>query len=84
MTPTSSTPITDADRRAAAVLAQWMIELGLDQDMLSVAQEGFEYHLAVHRSTYAEMAVEAARKDWKRDWDTFVAFEEELPPQEKP
>lgn len=65
--PYPSPLITDADRRAAAVLAEWMIELGLDEDMLAVAQEGFEHHLAIHRSTYATIAVEAARKDWERD-----------------
>lgn len=49
--PYPSPLVTDADRRAAAVLAEWMIELGLDEDMLAVAQEGFEHHLAMHRES---------------------------------
>jgi hypothetical protein len=65
MTP--SPIITTADRHEAAVLTQWIGELGLDREMLGVLQEGLEEHLAIHRSTYAEKAVNAARADWERD-----------------
>jgi len=47
MTP--SIIITDADRREAAVLTQWISELGLDREMLGVLQDGLEQHLAIHR-----------------------------------
>ena len=62
-----SSLINDGDRKLAQELANASQRPNSDGGVQGLMAEDIEEELANHRSSYAKLAVSAARKDWERD-----------------